>query len=77
MSEEEGEDAFRHQCLVRWLIKMRMKDRHEAYRWLNGYTNDQGKWVKGWNQMHSGSKLEEDAKDQWAKGNRGEHGDWR
>lgn len=75
--EGEGEDAYRHQCLVRWLIRMRQKDRNEAHRWLNGYTNEDGRWVKGWNQLHPGSRLEQDTRDQWAKGNRGELDDWR
>ena len=63
---ETGEDLFRHQCLVRWLIKYRIQNRSLAHEWLNK-----------WNNNHPGSKLEADTKDQWGKGNRGEHGDWR
>jgi len=73
----EEQEKFRHQCLVRWLLKLRAVDRNEAHRWLNGYTKENGRWVAGWNQRHPGSSLEADAKDQWAKGNRGVHGDWR
>ena len=63
---------WKHECLVRWLIKYRMKNREAAYLWLKG---DGIK--KGFMQMHPGSTLEQDVKGQWAKGNRGKEGDWR
>jgi hypothetical protein len=63
---EEGEDLFRHQCLVRWLIRYRMQDRTRAYEWLNK-----------WNEKHPGSRLEEDTKQQWLRGNRGQQGEWK
>jgi|FreactcultureFD7_1027221.scaffolds.fasta_scaffold00154_38 hypothetical protein len=64
--EGEGEDAYRHQCLVREVIRMRIEDRNKAWQWLDG-----------WQQKHDWSNLRNDVFDQWKKGNRGEHGDWR
>jgi hypothetical protein len=34
-------------------------------------------WLKKWNTLHPNSKLEQDVLDQWQKGNRGEHPDWK
>lgn len=66
-----------HRCLVREVIKMRIKNRDSAYRWLKGYLDDSGRWKKGWNDLHPESKLEEDVRDQWNKGNRGNSGEWK
>jgi len=66
-----------HRCLVREIIKMRIKDRDVAYRWLNGYSDHTGRWHKGWNQLHPKSTLEQDVRDQWSKGNRGNDGEWK
>ena len=56
---------------------MRIKDRDGAYRWLNGYSDHTGRWKKGWNELHPESTLEEDVRDQWSKGNRGNEGEWK
>ena len=64
--KNEGEDTYRHQCLVRWVIKKRLVDRDEAHKWL-----------EDWMKLHKGSKLEQDVKEQFKKGNRGVDGDWR
>ena len=64
--EGEGDDQDRHRCLVRWVIRMRIKDRDHAHRWL-----------LGWNEKHRGSILERDVVAQWKKGNRGEQGEWK
>ena len=72
-----SEREHMHRCLVRWVIKMRIKDRDGAYRWLRGYSDSTGRWKKGWNDLHPESTLEKDVRDQWNKGNRGEHGDWK
>lgn len=45
---------------------MRIQDRNKAWKWLDG-----------WHQKHDWSMLRDDVIDQWKKGNRGEHGDWR
>ena len=66
-----------HRCLVREIIKMRVKDRDSAYRWLNGCYDNSGRWKKGWNELHPESNLEEDVRDQWSKGNRGNTGEWK
>ena len=75
--EGEGDDEHRHRCLVRWVIKKRIEDRDGAYRWLNGYIDDAGRHHKGWNDLHKGSRLEQDVRDQWSKGNRGTEGEWK
>ena len=77
MNEGEGADEHRHRCLVRWVIKKRIEDRDAAYRWLNGYHDNTGKHHKGWNELHPNSRLERDVRDQWAKGNRGNDGEWK
>jgi hypothetical protein len=59
--EGKGDDESRHQHLVRWVIRMRIKDRDHAHKWL-----------QGWNEKHPGSILESDVIDQWKKGNKGE-----
>lgn len=75
--ENIGEREHMHRCLVRTVIKMRIKDRNGAHRWLNGYLGDNGKWVKGWNELHPKSTLEEDVRQQWLLGNRGNLGEWK
>ena len=80
MNEEEkaiGEREHMYRCLVREVIKMRIKNRDSAYRWLNGYVNDSGRYQKGWNELHPESSLEKDVRDQWIKGNRGQTGEWK
>ena len=75
--EGEGEDEHRHRCLVRHVITMRIENRDSAHRWLHGYSDESGKYRKGWNELHPKSRLEEDVRDQWAKGNRGNQGEWK
>lgn len=75
--EAIGEREHMHRCLVREVIKMRIKDRNGAHRWLNGYLGDRGKWIKGWNELHPESTLEEDVRQQWILGNRGNLGEWK
>ena len=75
--EAIGEREHMYRCLVREVIKMRIKDRDSAYRWLRGYSDSGGRWKKGWNELHPESNLEKDVRDQWAKGNRGNYGEWK
>lgn len=75
--EGKGEDEHRHRCLVRWVIEKRLQDRDGAYKWLNGYRDSTGRVVKGWNELHPNSRLEEDVREQWVKGNRGNKGEWK
>ena len=63
--EGEGSDKYRHQCMVRHVLKMREKDRNEALVFL-----------ARWDEKHPGSILSRDVKTQWARGNRGVHGTW-
>ena len=64
--EGEGDDAFRHQCLVRHVLSMRVNDRGAAW-----------KFVRSWNEKHPDSCLQNDVVNQWERGNRGVNGDWR
>lgn len=57
---------FRHQCLVRYVIQLRRKNRQEAIDFL-----------KSWKAKHKDERLEDDVRRQWARGNRGVHKDWR
>jgi len=75
--EGVGDDEHRHRCLVRWVIKKRLEDRDGAHKWLNGYRDHMGKQHKGWNDLHPKSRLEADVREQWAKGNRGNTGEWK
>ena len=79
MNDEDtaGEREHMHRCLVRHVIKMRVKDRDSAYRWLRGYSDNAGRWKKGWSELYPESNLEEDVRDQWSKGNRGNIGEWK
>ena len=75
-NEGQGDDEFRHQCLVRQVLRWRVTDRDLAHQFLNGWTKN-GKWVAGWNERHPKSILERDVREQWKRGNRGENGDWK
>lgn len=70
-------EQHKYRCLVRNVIKMRIRDRDEAYKFLAGWVRPNGGWQKGWNELHPGSTLESDVKQQWKLGNRGEDGDWK
>ena len=75
--EKTREREHMYRCLVREVIKMRIKSRDGAYRWLNGYVNSSGRYQKGWNELHPESNLEKDVREQWIKGNRGKDGEWK
>ena len=76
-AEGVGADEYRHQCLVRHVINMRLKDRNAAHRFLNGHTDALKKYHRGWNEMHNGSRLDKDVRDQWTLGNRAGAGEWK
>ena len=59
----------RHRCEVRYVIKLRNIDRQRMIDYLE--------LVKKERKETAAKKLEQDARDQWNKGNRGIHGDWR
>lgn len=59
-------EEYRHQCLVRYVIRWRIKDRKEALKFLND-----------WEKKHKDKRLEEDVRKEWYYGNRGKHNDWR
>lgn len=56
---------------------MRIHNRDGAYKWLHGYTDSNGRYKKGWNELHPESTLESDVREQWYLGNRGEFGNWK
>ena len=59
-------EEFRHQCEVRHVLKLRMLGRQPMLDYFEE--------VK---KCRSTDKLEKDAREQWNKGNRGVHGEWR
>ena len=59
-------EEYRHQCEVRYVLQLRVKGRQQMLNYLEE--------VKKW---RSTDKLEKDAREQWNKGNRGVHEDWR
>ena len=59
-------EEYRHQCLVRYVIRWRIKDRKEALKFLSD-----------WEKKHKDKRLNEDVRRQWFRGNRGKHNDWR
>ena len=54
------------QCLVREVIRMRIKDRNQAHEFL-----------RMWEAKHDNNQLRAVVKTQWEAGNRGEKGDWK
>ena len=74
--EGEGDDEHRHRCLVRYILRWRVKDRDAVHKWLNGYTDENGRWKKGWNELHKDSILERDVRKQWSLKNFGENDEW-
>ena len=59
-------EEFRHQCEVRYVLKLRLKGRQQMLNYLEE--------VKKW---RNPDKLEKDSREQWNKNNRGNEGDWR
>lgn len=59
----------RHQTEVRQILAWRAEDRDKAMTYLSLVRKHRGDDVA--------TKLEQDCKEQWAKGNRGEWGDWK
>lgn len=47
------------------------------YKWFNGYTDENGRYQKGWDENHKGSILRRDVIIEWKLGNRGGDNDWR
>ena len=62
-------EKYRHQCEVWQVLRWRAENRDKAVTYLNLVRQKRGDVVA--------TKLENDCKEQWAKGNRGIKGDWR
>ena len=62
-------EEYRHQCEVWQVLRWRAENRDKAVTYLNLVRQKRGDVVA--------TKLENDCKEQWAKGNRGIKGDWR
>lgn len=67
---DTSSEEFKHQCLVRSIIRRRVENRDQAHKDLYG----DGKWP-GW--FKKNPRVAEDVLRQWKLGNRGEQGDWR
>ena len=59
-------EEYRHQCLVRYVIRWRIKNRNEALA-----------FISRWMEKRPNDLLERDIYAQWKLGNRGVHDDWR
>lgn len=66
---DTNSDEWRHQCEVRDVLRLRVRSQADAYNYLEK--------VKAKRGLNAYNRLKDDCADQWAKGNRGEHGDWR
>ena len=62
-------EEYRHQCEVRQVLRWRAENRDKAISYLQLVRRKRGD--------AKADKLEQDCKVQWAKGNRGEWGDWK
>lgn len=59
----------RHRCEVRQVLRWRAHDRSQAIEYLSK--------VRDKRSNEAAEKLQKDCAEQWSKGNRGIHGDWR
>lgn len=66
---DTNSEEWRHQCEVRAVLRMRVRSQAEAYDYLETVKEKRG--------LNAYNRLKNDCAAQWAKGNRGEHGDWR
>jgi len=62
-----NDEQHRHQCEVRYVLKLRVENRNKALEYL--------KLVKE-KRKEKAKQLEDDCKEQWSRGNRGEKGEW-
>lgn len=58
----------RHECEVRYVLRMRVESRERALNYLKGVEEKRPRGI---------DKLRKDVIEQWKLGNRGVHGDWR
>jgi hypothetical protein len=59
-------EEFKYQCMVRHVLQMRINSRKDALALL-----------RRWEKKHKNTKLEDDVRRQWFRGNRGQPNDWR
>jgi len=66
---DTNSEEYRHQCEVRQVLRWRVRSQANAYKYLE--------MVKVKRGLNAYNRLKNDCAAQWAKGNRGKHGDWR
>lgn len=67
---DTNSEEFRHHCEVRYFLKMRLKKGRDAVlREMEAIGKRRGEAAS--------KALMKDVYDQWMRGNRGEHKDWR
>lgn len=73
-------EQHRHRCEVRQVLAWRVEHGIEWVKaWLDGTVVD-GKRQRGavdYRGKEATDRLRNDAREQWQRGNRGAHGDWR
>ena len=63
-----NDEEHRHQCEVRYVLKLRVQDRNKAMEYLSLVREKR---------KEKANKLEDDCRKQWELGSRGDKGDWR
>lgn len=61
-------EEYRHQCEVRQILRWRTEDRNKAISHIERVREQRGELAA--------KQLENDARSQWNKGNRGNKGEW-
>ncbi len=67
--ENLQDEDYRYKCEIRYILQWRTADRNVAINYLSDVRKRRGDALA--------DKMQKDCAEQWAKGNRGEKGDWR
>jgi hypothetical protein len=62
-------EEYRHQCEIRQILRWRVQDRNKALSHIERVREQRGD--------AAAKQLENDARSQWNKGNRGIKGEWK
>lgn len=70
MTHDTYSEDYRHQCEVRWVLRLRVREGvRRAREYLEGVGKQRG--------VAAAQRLRQDCRAQWEAGNRGKHPDWR
>lgn len=69
---------YARQCLVRHVLRLRADPRYaQAQPAVDGETETAREWLDRWERKRKNTALREAVLEQWARGNKGQPGDWR